>query len=65
MSSPLATVPLSFNCYSAIIIDKRLFLGGDFELHVHEVTPSLTEPLTPLTVINTKQPVFRILRVGN
>jgi hypothetical protein len=47
------------------MIDNRLFLAGAFKLHVHEVTTSLTEPLTPLTVINTKEIVLKILRVGN
>ena len=62
--SPSATYPLG-KCYSALITENRLYLGGNFKLHIFEVTPSLTEPLTPVTKIPTKRSVFKILRVGD
>ena len=48
-----------------MIIDDRLYLGGEYKLHVFKVTTSLTHPLTPVTVIATKDWVSKILRVGN
>ena len=63
--SPSATYPIVGSCYSALIYENRLYLGGNCGLHIFEVTPSLTEPLTPVTQIPTKHRVFKILRVGD
>jgi hypothetical protein len=57
--------PLNNKCYSALIIDNRLCLGGTCELLIFEVTPSLSEPLSQVTKIPTKSAVFKILRVGD
>jgi hypothetical protein len=65
LTSPSATYPLGDYCYSALITDCRLYLGGYKMLHIFEVTPSLTEPLRPITKIPTKRSVFKILRVGD
>jgi hypothetical protein len=67
LTSPSATYQLGDNgwCYSALICDKRLYLGGSSYLHIFEVTPSLSEPLTPVTKIPTKGNVKKILRVGD
>ena len=65
LTSPSATYPLGDKCNSALITDNRLYLGGNNELHIFEVTPSLTEPLTPVTKIPTKSYVNKILRVGD
>jgi hypothetical protein len=65
LTSPLATYPLGVKCYSALISENRLYLGGVRKLHIFEVTPSLTEPLTPVTQITTKMPVNKIFRVGD
>ena len=67
LTSPSATYQLGDNgfCFSALICDNRLYLGGLSKLRIFEVTPSLTEPLTPVTQIPTKMPVFKILRVGD
>ena len=65
LTSPSATYPLGVFCYSGFIIENRLYLGGDYKLHIFEVTPSLTEPLTPVTQIPTKDYVNKILRVGD
>ena len=65
LTSPTATYPLDVNCYSALITDNRLYLGGVYKLHIFEVTPSLTQPLTPVTKIPTKDTVYKILRVGD
>jgi hypothetical protein len=56
INSPCATYPLGDygRCYSALITENRLYLGGVNKLHIFEVTPSLTEPLTPVTQIRTK-----------
>ena len=49
-TSPLATYPLGGDmCFSGLITENRLYLGGSCELHIFEVTPSQTEPLTPVT----------------
>jgi hypothetical protein len=67
LTSPSATYQLGDEewCYSALICDNRLYLGGYYKVHIFEVTPSLTEPLIPVTKIPTKSDVFKILRVGD
>jgi hypothetical protein len=65
LTSPFATYPLDNHFYSGLITENRLYLGGHGELHIFEVTPSLTEPLRPVTQIPTKNPVLKILRVGD
>jgi hypothetical protein len=65
LTSPSATYPQLDYCYSALITENRLYLGGVYKLHIFEVTPSLTQPLTPVTKIPTKSYVFKILRVGD
>ena len=65
LTSPLATYPLGECCCSALITENRLYLGGTGKLHIFEVTPSLTEPLIPVTQIPTKHGVLKILRVGD
>jgi len=55
--SPSATYPLDNNCRSALITEKRLYLGGLYKLHIFEVTPSLTEPLTPVIQIPSMRDV--------
>jgi hypothetical protein len=67
LTSPSATYDLGINgkCYSALITENRLYLGGACKLHIFEVTPSLTEPLTPVTQIPTENYVHKILRVGD
>ena len=54
LSSPIATYPLGDRCESGIITDNHLYLGGIRKLHVFEVTTSLTQPLIPVKVIDTK-----------
>jgi hypothetical protein len=63
--SPIATYPLGDTCWSGMIIDDRLYLGAESELHVFKVSTSLTQPLTPVTQITTKGCVYKILRVAN
>jgi hypothetical protein len=63
--SPIATYPLDSQCYSGMIIDDRLYLGGNYKLHVFKVSTSLTQPLTPVTQITAKGWVFKLLRVAN
>jgi hypothetical protein len=65
LTSPSATYPLGGQCGSGLITENRLYLGGHYKLHIFEVTPSLTEPLTPVTQIPTKSYVYKILRVGD
>jgi hypothetical protein len=64
-TSPIATYQLSWDCYSGIIADNHLYLGGLWKLHVFEVTTSLTHPLIPVKVIDTENFVYKILRVAN
>jgi hypothetical protein len=61
LTSPCATYPVGGKCYSALITDNRLYLGGVGKLHIFEVTPSLTM----VTQIPTKSVVSKILRVGD
>ena len=65
-TSPISTIPISQerSLKSCIIIDDRLYLGGE-NIHVFKVTASLAQPLLPLTVIPTEEEVLKILRVGN
>jgi hypothetical protein len=59
-TSPIATYLVDFGwfgdysyCFSAMIIDDCLYLGGDKKLNIFEVTPSLTKPLKPVNQIPT------------
>jgi hypothetical protein len=65
LTSPFATYPLDTFCYTGLISDNRLYLGGEEMLQIFEVSPSLTEPLIPVTQIPTMQWVNKILRVGD
>jgi hypothetical protein len=64
-TSNIATYRLWRGCKSGIITDNHLYLGGNMKLFVFEVTTSLTHPLIPVEVIDTKDSVYKILRVGN
>jgi hypothetical protein len=44
-TSPIATYQLDGRCFSGIITDNHLYLGGKKKLHVFEVSNSLTQPL--------------------
>ena len=47
-TSPIATYQLGGFCYSCIIAENHLYLGGfRKKLHVFEVTTSFTQPLIP------------------
>jgi hypothetical protein len=63
--APSATYPVDTYCYTGLISDNRLYLGGEEMLQIFEVTPSLTEPLRLVTQIPTLQWVNKILRVGD
>jgi hypothetical protein len=65
LTSPSATYPLGGFCFSGLITENRLYLGGGKKLHIFEVTPSLTEPLTLVTQIPTEDYVNKILRRGD
>ena len=65
LSSPIATYPLGDWCHSGIITDNRLYLGGNYKLHIFEVTTSITKPLKRVTVIDTESWVYKISRVGH
>ena len=64
-TSPIVTYQLGDWCHSGIISDNHLCLGGGRKLYVFEVTTSLTQPLIPGKVIDTKKVVHKILRVAN
>ena len=52
--SPIATYPLGGQCFSAIITDNCLYLGGGYEkLHIFEVSDSISQPLKQVKVIDT------------
>ena len=65
LTSPSATYLLVDMCLSALIIDNCLYLGGKNKLHIFKVTPSLSEPLIPVTKIPIKEGANKILRVGD
>jgi hypothetical protein len=65
LTSPCATYQLGDECYSGLITDNRLYIGGRLKLHVFEVTSSFTEPLKSVTKIPTESFVYKILRVGD
>ena len=65
LTSPIATYKLGGWCFSGIITDNHLYLSGYKKLHVFEVTSSLTQPLIPVKVIDTKGSIYKILRVGH
>jgi hypothetical protein len=65
ITSPISTYSLSNECYSGIISDNRLYLGGFDYLKIFELTTSVTQPLTPVAQIKTKDCVNKILRVGH
>jgi hypothetical protein len=64
ITSPIATYPLGGKCYSGMIMDDRLYLGGYKKLYVFSITASLTRPLIPDNDITTKEGVYKTLRVG-
>ena len=64
-TSPIATYRLGGMCFSVIIADNLLYLGGDEKLHIFELTTFITQPLIQFKVIDTKDWVRKILRVGN
>jgi hypothetical protein len=64
-ASPIATFHVGGRCFSCILIDNRLYLGGLENLIVLDVTTSLTEPLTTANVIDTHGSVFKLLRTGD
>jgi hypothetical protein len=49
--SPIATYPLGGWCVSGIITDNRLYLGLYKELHIFNVSASITQPLKQVKVI--------------
>jgi len=65
ITSPIATYSLSNACFSGIISENRLYLGGENYLKIYELTTSLTQPLTSVTQIKTGGDVYKILRVGH
>ena len=64
-TSPIATYSLTDECYSGIVSENFLYLGGKHYLEIFELTTSITQPLTPVTQITTNHWVFKVLRVGN
>jgi hypothetical protein len=65
LTSPIVTYPLDGRCYSAMITDDHLYLGGNKKLYVFKVSESLTQPLISVTSTTTKSLVNKILRLGN
>ena len=63
--TPIATYPIGSRCWSGIINENRLYLGGEKKLHIFEATTSITQPLIMLTVIDTASGVSKILKVGH
>jgi hypothetical protein len=64
-TSPIATYQLGGLFASGIIADNHLYLGIEKKLHVFIENSSLTQPLIPVKVIDTKDSVLKILRVNS
>ena len=68
-SCPLAAYPESVGsnfCIIGIVADNHFYLGDkDKKLRVFKITDSITEPLILVNVIETRNWVHNILRVGN
>jgi hypothetical protein len=65
ITSSIAAYSLRHWCYSAMISDNRLYLGGHCYLKIFILTKSVIQPLTPVTEIATKDDVYKIMRVGH
>ena len=65
LTSSIATYPVGDLCFSGMIIDDRLYLGGNHKLHLFKVSTSITQPLKPAPEITTENWVYKLLRVGN
>ena len=65
LSSPIATYPIGGVCWSGIIADNRLYLGGQKKLHVFDVTTSLSQPLRQVAVIPTEDYVSKVMKMKN
>ena len=65
LTSPIAIYQVDCVCFSGIIADNHIYIGGDKKLQVFEMNTSLTQPLLPVKVIDTKESVFKILRAGH
>jgi hypothetical protein len=52
-------------CYSGIISHSHLYIGGIKEVWVYKVTTNVTQPLTLVKEVQTKQSVLKLLRVGH
>jgi hypothetical protein len=66
LSAPIASYEIDGHCYSCIIADNQLFLGGEKGLYVFKVTISLVkQPLELVTKITTESRVIKILRVNH
>jgi hypothetical protein len=52
-------------CRSGIIADNHLYLGGCEKVRVYKVTTDFTQPLILVKEVQTKQLVYKLLRVGN
>ena len=63
-TSLIATYSLSNDCYSGLS-GNRLYLGEEYYLEIFDLATSLTQPLTLVTQIKTKDYVLKILMVGN
>ena len=66
LSAPIASYKIDCNCYSCIIADNKLFLGGEKALYVFKVTAALLkQPLELLKKITTEDRVNKLLRVNH
>jgi hypothetical protein len=66
LNSPIATYDLPSNCWTGLIDKNYLFLGGDTSnIFIFEISSSDKKPpLNRKVTIQTKQPVIKIIKVG-
>ena len=64
-TSPIATYVIPEKCWSGLIVNNCLFLGGgSSKIIVFEIGTSLTEPLKLLTSIKTEYSIIKVIKLG-
>lgn len=66
LSAPIASYKIDSHCYSCIIADNKLFLGGEKRIYVFKVTAALLkQQLELVKKITTESRVKKLLRVNH
>jgi hypothetical protein len=64
-TSPIATYVIPVKCWSGLIVNNCLFLGGgSSKIIVYEISTSLSKPLKLLASIETRYFIIKVIKVG-